>query len=446
MSRLNFRAPLAAALSFLVPGLGQAYNRQFWLAALFVLPFVFTTGLVVAAAGRGNSAASAFLDVRVLGAVIVLDVALFGWRIAAIVQAHVDRGWDGFKRWTSWVTILLVAVTIAMHAVPAWYATATIGTLTAVSRGGTGAGGIFAGFPHLVPGPSSSVEPTPRPTPVAITSRVTVLLVGIDYIPARKSTYLTDTMIVATIDPRAGIDLISVPRDTYGAPLGDGRVYNAKLNGLLARAQREPGNYPLGGPETLKAAVGELVGMKIDYIAAIEVLGFKDAIDALGGIDITVERAINDPTYWDEYDNKTGFYLPAGDYHMDGHTAVGYARSRKGAGDSDFTRAARQQQILVALLRQLTAGNLILNLPNLLGIVGDSVASDVPIELLPHIAQALQRADLSNIERLVIEHPLVRNDTLTDGTYILIPDIDAIRAAVRELITFQPGATPEPDL
>lgn len=443
MTWSTFRAPLAAALSFLLPGLGQAYNRQYLLAGMFLLPAALVLLLTVTIVNQGTAAAASLVDTRVLVALIVLDLALLGWRLVAIVQAHLVWGWEGFRRWTSWVTVGLVVLTVVMHAFPAWYASAGISTLTAISRGGPiGNGG--PGFHDVLSGGPSQ---TPAPVvPDRLKSRFTVLLVGIDYIPSRAATYLTDTMIVATIDPRTGIDLISVPRDTYGAHLGDGRIYNAKLNGLLARAQREPGNYPLGGAETLKAAVGDLVGLKIDYIAAIQVIGFRDAIDALGGVDITVTRAIRDPTYVDENANRDGFYLDAGQYHMDGHLAVAYVRSRKGAGDSDFTRAARQQQVLVALLKRMTAGNLVMGLPNLLDIVGSSVASDVPIELLPELARALQSGDSSDVGRLVIQYPLAHSDSLTDGTYVLIPDFDAIQAAVRELITFQPGATPEPDL
>ena len=439
------QAPVAAFLSFLLPGLGQAYNRQFWLAVLLGLPLAMTIVLGVLAAQNGAGVASRIVDVRFLEAVIVLDLALLGWRLVAIIQAHLRRGWSGMAHWTSWMTGLLVLATIGTHFVPAWYATATIETLTAISRGGPAGSGLVGDFHDIL-------DPTEGGAPGSIsgagsegiTKRLTVLLVGIDYIPARPSTFLTDTMIVATIDPLTGIDLISIPRDTFGTPLGDGRIYNSKLNGLLARARREPGNYPLGGPETLKAAVGELIGLKIDYLAAIQVLGFKDAIDALGGVDITVSRAIHDNTYIDEYDRHTGFSIEPGEYHLDGHTAVAYARSRKGVGDSDFTRAARQQQLLVALLHQLTASSLLLNLPNLLGIIGDSVASDVPLELLPNLARALQDADPSAIDRLVIQYPLAHSDTLTDGTYILVPDIPAIQAAVHEMLTFQPGATPQP--
>lgn len=442
--RPNARAPLAALFSFVVPGLGQAYNRQFRLALLLGLPAAVLGWLVVAAAGRGGEAVAALLDVRVLVAIVLLDLGLLGWRAVAIYQAYVVREGPGLRRWTTWVTAALLLATLGMHLVPAWYVTATIDTLNVVSLGGGGGGGILAAPSGSLdtPPPASSREPAP--TPAGLTDRVSVLLVGIDAGPGRN-TYGTDTMLVATLDPQSGASLISIPRDTFGTPMGDGRVYNAKLNSLLAYARLDPGTYPLGGPETLKAAVGSLLGIEIDYIAAADFLGFTRAVDAVGGVDVSVARSVHDYGYVDEYNNLVGFHIEPGTHHMDGYTALAFARSRKGAGDNDFTRAERQQRVIQALVMKMRDGAWLMNLPSLLNAVGDSVATDIPVELLPHLARAMLDADLSDIHRLVIDRPLVQADSLTDGTYILIPDIHAIRAAVHELLSAQRVHVPPPD-
>jgi len=444
-SRPNARAPLAAFFSFVLPGLGQAYNRQFRLALLLGLPAAVLGWLVLATAARGGQVLTELLDVRVLVAIILLNLGLLGWRAVAIYQAHVAREAPGRRRWTTWVTAALLVATLGMHLVPAWYATATIDTLTVVARGGGGGGGILDAPKNLLePLPSGTAPPTPYqapdPTPVGLTGRFTVLLLGIDVGPGRR-TYNTDTMIVATLDPRSGASLISIPRDTYGAPLGDGRIYNAKLNSLLAYARLDAGTYPLGGPETLKAAVGALLGIRIDYIAAVDFLGFTSAVDSVGGVDVTVERAVHDYGYPDEYNNVVGFHIEPGTHHMDGYTALAFARSRKGAGDNDFTRADRQQRVIKALVTKMRGGSWLLNLPSLLNAIGDSVATDVPVELLPHLARGMLDANLSDIQRLVIDRPLVQSDTLTDGTYVLVPDVEAIRAAVHAILTEEAGPT-----
>lgn len=443
------RAPLAAFFSFMLPGLGQAYNRQFRLALLLGLPAAVLGWIVVAAAGRGSEAVSHLLDTRVLWAIVILNLAFLAWRGVAIYQAHAAREAPEWHQWTTWVTAALLAVTMFMHLIPAWYATATIETLAAVGRGGDGAGGMFD-VPKGALDPLSSGTPPPAPweepapTPVGLTGRFTVLLLGADLGPGR-STYNTDTMIVATIDPHSGASLISIPRDTFGTPLGDGRIYYSKLNSLFAYARIDPGTYPLGGPETMKAAVGELLGIQIDYIGAVDFLGFTSAVDAVGGVDITVTRPVHDYGYRDEYNNLVGFHIEPGTYHMDGYTALAFARSRKGAGDNDYTRSARQQQVIAAVVNKVKSGAMLLNLPALLNVVGNSVATDIPVELMPHIARALLDADLSEIERLVIEPPLVEPGTLTDGTFILIPDLDGIRTAVHRLVTVEAGPRPPPD-
>ncbi|HEX2766171.1 MAG TPA: LCP family protein [Candidatus Limnocylindria bacterium] len=419
------RAAAAAFLSFLVPGLGQGYNGQWTLAILLVTPVLLLIGLGVAAvAGNGPSVVTRLLDTRVLVALIVLDVALLGWRLVAILQAHAARHRLSLRSWSGAVTGLLVLATIGMHALPALYATKAIDTLGSVSLEGGGA--LFdehQGRDIEIGVPSDQPE-------VGLGQRVTVLLVGVDFAPGRDH-HLTDTMLVATLDPDTGDSaMISIPRDLYGVPLGDGRVYNAKLNSLLSTASADPVTYPLGGPATLKAAIGELLGTRIHYFAAIDIEGLREVIDTIGGVDVTVERAIDDPRYPDTLTGQRGLYIPAGRQHMDGATALGYARSRMGQGESDFTRAERQQQLLAAIAAKLTAGNLIVTLPGLLDAVKRNVATDIPSDRIPAIAGGIQEADLSDIERAVLtpDDGYVSVEAFSAAGYILHPNLDAIRA------------------
>jgi LCP family protein required for cell wall assembly len=237
--------------------------------------------------------------------------------------------------------------------------------------------------------------------------------------------------------------MVSIPRDLYGVLLPSGQPYNRKLNSLMSYAGARPAEFPLGGVGTLKATVGRLLGVPIHYFAAINLLGFKDAVDAIGGVDITVTRAINDPTYNDEYGTRVGFYLQPGTYHMDGRTALAFVRSRKGVGDSDFTRADRQQQLLTALREQLTAGNLLLTLPALLDAVKNTIATDVPGNRFAQLAQAVQEADMSQLQRIVLQPPdYMTADPFSSAGYILVPNFDAIRA-VGESLLAGPTVAPE---
>ncbi len=264
---------------------------------------------------------------------------------------------------------------------------------------------------------------------VGLGERVTILLVGVDFAPGRESE-LTDTMLVTTLDPETNEGaMISIPRDLYGVPLGDGRVFNAKLNSLMSLAEDDPTGYPLGGPATLKAAIGELLGTRIHYVAAIDIEGMRQVVDTIGGVDVDVERAIDDPRYHDTFSGQRGFSIEAGPQHLDGQTAMAFVRSRYGEGDNDFTRAARQQQVLTAIARKLTAGNLILALPGLLDAVRQNLATDIPADRFAAIATEVESANLAGLERVVRtpDDGFVLVEPHSVAGYILHPDFEAIR-------------------
>jgi polyisoprenyl-teichoic acid--peptidoglycan teichoic acid transferase len=426
--RADGRAPVAAFLSFLFPGLGQAYNGQRLLASLLAIPaLLLVIGSVAVISISGPTILARLLDARILVALIVLDVALLGWRVIAIIQAHGLR--ERFAlRWTTLITGLLVIAALAMHGLPGWYAVKAIDTLASIAREGAGHG--TEADPATTPLPEPSDQPE-----VLSGERVNVLLVGVDVAPGR-STFLTDTMLVVSIDSDTGdAAMLSIPRDLYGVPLPDGRVYDAKLNSLLVYASNRPDEFPSGGVGTLKRTIGELLGVTIHYYAQIDLLGFRDAIDAMGGVDVTVDRGIYDPSYADAVTGDRGFYLDPGTYHMDGTLALAYARSRMGAGDSDFTRAERQQRLLTAIGEEMTAGNLLLGLPGLLDAVKSSLSTDVPSSRIPILAEALRDADLHDIERVVLTPPEYMSiDESSVAGYILVPDIDAIRDLAADLL------------
>ena len=431
------RASLAAFLSFLFPGLGQAYNGQAGLAWLLAAPIVIVVAVVVVVLVIGSPRLLARLfDVRFLVGLLLLDGVVLAWRLVAVVQAHGHRDRPTLRSRATWLTAVLVVITLAMHAVPAYYAAKAIDTLATVALGGRHTDNltdVFAGLP----------VPSGQPD-IGAGQRVNILLVGTDSLPGR-TTALTDTMLVVSLDPNGTASaMISVPRDLYGAPLPGGGFYEQKLNALMVDAAGRPQDFPLGGVGTLKATVGKLLGVPIHYFAAVNLLGFKHTVDAIGGVDITVQRAVSDPAYIDEFDNHAGFFIGVGTYHMNGHTALAFVRSRMGAGDDDFTRADRQQQLLTAIRAKLTAGNLLLALPGLLDAVKSTIATDIPADRIAVLAQAVQRADMTQLQRIVLQPPdYMRADPFSKAGYILIPNLDAIRAIGERLAA---AATPAPSV
>lgn len=429
------RASLAAFLSFLFPGLGQAYNGQSGLAWLLATPvLVLVAGIALVLVAGTSQLLARLFDVRFLLGLALLDGALLAWRLVGVVQAHGHRARPALHSGATWATALLVVATLAMHVLPAYYVAKAIDTLHAVSLGGVDGGQLGDVFTV----PSDAAEPSSQPD-VTVGERVNILLVGVDSLPGR-TTALTDTMLVVSLDPNGTTSaMISIPRDLYGVPLPDGTPYKNKLNSLMVYASSHKKAFPLGGVGTLKATIGKLLGVPIHYFAAINLLGFKQAVDSIGGVDIIVQRAINDATYDNEFNKVTGFHIKAGPHHMDGHTALAFVRSRKGAGDSDFTRSDRQQQLLTAIRQKLTAGNLLLALPGLLDAVKNTITTDIPQARLAELASAVQGAEMSQLQRVVLQPPVYMHaNPHSSAGYILVPDLEAIRALGERLLSGLP--------
>jgi anionic cell wall polymer biosynthesis LytR-Cps2A-Psr (LCP) family protein len=198
-----------------------------------------------------------------------------------------------------------------------------------------------------------------------------------------------------------------------------------------------------------------MLGIDIQYYARVDFVGFVDMVDAVGGVDIKVKKGFEDPEYDGYAWGKRGFAITKGTHHLDGAHALAYARVRKPAGESDFTRAARQQQILVALRDAVTKdGSLLWELPELLDAVGDTISTDLPVERLPELAAVLDEVGDDDIARAVIRHPLVKSKNTRYGSS-LVPNLKAIRRISARLFpdpgvapipwpTPKPTATPEP--
>jgi len=162
-SQSGRRALLAAFLSFLFPGLGQAYNRQPGLAWVLAAPVLLlvATILLVLAVGTSQLFARLF-DIRFLIGLIVLDAVMLAWRLVAIVQAHLHRAGRGWRGAASWATAVLVVLTLAMHALPAYYAAKGIDTINTVAWGGTRGAHQQNPFPNFSRSPIHPPSPTFR--------------------------------------------------------------------------------------------------------------------------------------------------------------------------------------------------------------------------------------------------------------------------------------------
>jgi LCP family protein required for cell wall assembly len=432
----DIRRLAAAALSAVIPGLGQLFNGRRRLAALFLVPslILFMLGVLLIGSQSPTRLVAWVVSPQVLGTLLALNMLILAWRLLAVGQAFLDTNRTGPTGRLGIVGIVLIALLVIVPHV-------------AVYRYGTSLGDMFEKvFTGAVLGAAdvkgASTGDVPKDG-----ERINVLLVGVDALKTRTEN-LTDTMMVASLDPVGHtVSMLSVPRDLIDTPLGNGDVYAPKLNSLMHYADTHPKEFPQGGMRALEDAIGALLAIPIHYYARIDFVGFVKMVDVVGGVDVVVPRGFDDPTY-DAYGFQkngygTGYSITAGPHHLDGINALAYARSRKALGESDFTRQARQQQILIALRDQATrGGSLLFELPDLLDAVGETIRSDVPVDRLPALAAIMEEVGRNDVTNVVIRSPLVHPKKTRFGDS-QAPDLARIRAMAAALFS-DPGTPPKP--
>ena len=394
----------AAVLSFVFPGLGQLYRGRRWSALAYALPVaLILLGLAVAAAGGLERLALRMLNPPVALTATALVGILGLWRIVSIFDARRRTAADAPERDSRrslLIAALLAVLVLGVHGYAGYYAFSFYRAGEQIQEPLIGAQPSPAPTP-METGPVATPHPdaTPGPTPPPPSDMVNVLFVGIDR--GTRINTNTDTMLLASFNPLTKrIAMISLPRDTAQVPLYNGGTWNRKINTLYHYAESNPDEFPDGGMGTLVREFEYLVGGPIDYYASIEMAGFWGMIDKVGGVDVVLERPINDPVY--TYHEKQGFYLEAGPHHLDGATALAYVRSRHGPGGSDFERARRQQQVLLALRERLRDPGVLLNLPSLLDAAGEFVRTDVPLDRLPELLDIIQASQGAEVEHIVL--------------------------------------------
>ncbi|PYI50637.1 hypothetical protein DLM86_28100 [Paenibacillus flagellatus] len=194
--------------------------------------------------------------------------------------------------------------------------------------------------------------------------RVNILLLGADSRGTSKNEVpRSDTIMVASIDPLTKkAHLFSILRDTYVKIPGHGE-------------DRVNAAFSLGGPNLAMRTVGELLGISIQYYVYTDFQGFMALVDAIGGIDIDVEK---DMKYRDSEEPEFDINLKKGFQHMDGKTALQYVRFRHDA-TSDFTRTERQRKFMTAVADKMQTTSSILRLPSILNKIDPYITTNMSI-------------------------------------------------------------------
>ncbi len=259
--------------------------------------------------------------------------------------------------------------------------------------------------------------------------RVTVLVMGIDQRTGETDTaYRTDSMMLLTLDPvgrTAG--MLSIPRDLYveipGFPDRD-KITTANFKG---DAYKLPG----GGPQLAVDTIELNLGIRVDFYVRINFTAFETLINQIGGIDINSPYEIYDPEYPDCCYGYDPFYLPAGPQHLDGATALKFARTRHTTGD-DFGRAERQQIVVMAVRDKLTSADnlptLIANAPQLLATLQGSYTTNMSPEQMLSLALLAKDIPRENITSAVIDQQYIADFYITaDNQQVLILNIQKFR-------------------
>jgi LCP family protein required for cell wall assembly len=231
------------------------------------------------------------------------------------------------------------------------------------------------------------------------------------------ATYRTDAMMVVSVSAdRTRITMLSLPRDTVDIPLADGRIYGGKANGIAQ----------LYGVEGLRGAMARLLGIQIDRYIKIDMDAFTWMVDAVGGVDVDVRTRIAD--------SHIDFYLDAGPRLLSGRTALSYTRSR---ADSDYARDARQQQVVLALVRKWLAPT---TSPSLIASIRllTSLQTDIGLSEVPTFLEIGRRSANARVTATVLQPPrfalFAGFEPGTNRGWVMIPDIAEMRAYAKALI------------
>jgi LCP family protein required for cell wall assembly len=256
---------------------------------------------------------------------------------------------------------------------------------------------------------------------VGTDGRFTVLLLGSD---ARERLVgeRTDAIMVLSVDPTNGrVAMAGLPRDVERIPTGPGRVYRAKVTGLYQ-------DFTLRGAdddeaaELTKDALAYAFGTEIDNYVFIGFEGVKRLVDAVGGVDVTLERALYDPTI-DLRRRVRGLRLKKGVNHLDGEHALAFARTRK--LDNDYERV-RRQQLLMAAAGEAVRERGLQNLPALMQVAMTAMRTDISLADAPVLYQLVERADLENARKTVLGPSRYASPGAT--RFSVVMNVNAVRA------------------
>ncbi|WP_404391038.1 LCP family protein [Humibacillus xanthopallidus] len=465
----GFRRALGlTALGTLIPGAGLTQTRSKrlgWVILTLALLTGIVVGYVVLRDGITNAALSLVARPSLLQAAavafVVMGILWCGSIILTAIQTRPTRLDRARTRTLAALTTVLVFLVAGSTFKVAEYTLITTDTVKEVF--GTTTAGDKA--------PGQGVEVATEGDPWANQARVNILMLGSDAGSNREG-IRTDSMIVASIDTKSGrTALISLPRNLLNAPLADdsplrqaypsgsfgmpdsscaqngpGGTGQCMLTNLYVEAENfakdHPGAYPAGvvpGRQEIRGTVQEIVGLDINQLVIVDLYGFEQLIDAMGGLEINVKNAatgkplpIGGHVVNGVITGIKGYFEP-GLQRLDGWHALWYARSR--AGDDDTHRQMRQRCVVQAIVEQVNPAQMVGEYPKIAKILKERIYTDIEAQDLPAFVELVERVQRSKITSVAL--------TQKENVYSSNPDYDLIRSLIKKAIAApKPAVTP----
>lgn len=350
--------------------------------------------------------------------------------------------------------ISLGAVLLLPHAVFGYYDVIQYDLITSVfaaSAPQAAATTTTTSGPPVTDASGNTVTTTPPETtttqaPVSVldtNERVNILLLGGDFGEGRTG-IRTDTMITVSIDPVTGdTAMFSIPRNWTQSPLPDGmgvwdcNCYPELINELWIAGETYPDAFtgPSENPSVnaVKGVISEFLGIPIHYYAMVNLDGFVEIVDALGGVEIYVPSTVIDEEY--PLEDGSGYeriQIDSGWQKLNGHLALAYARTRN--QDSDYFRMNRQRCVIEAMIEQADPVSLLLNFASLADVIKRTMLTDIPIDALPQLIELIPALDIDKIVSIRFIPPEYHLKYRDDGKPGRVADIELVQEHVQFII------------
>ncbi len=239
-----------------------------------------------------------------------------------------------------------------------------------------------------------------------------ILILGIDRSPQGTYVGRSDTIILLTANPlKPYVGMLSIPRDIWVTipGVGENRINTAHF---FAEA-----NQPNTGPYATIQTIEQNFGVPIDYYIRIRFEDFIEMIDAIGGVDITLEKPM------------AGF--SSGNHHLNGEQSLAFVRDRQGS--DDFFRMQRGQMFLRAFVREVARPKNWTHLPFIRKVLIKSIDTNLPIWEFPRLAVAFIRVGMDGVDGRIISREMVKPFTTNEGAQVLAPDWSKILPLIEEM-------------